>query len=723
MSAHQNQGLDQVLSPQQGQGKFSASTLLFIGQQLLMILLVLTLSESMLYINQQDIKQKLANQRFSALQGFSDRINDALQQQQLNAVTLNQFTLLPSLFEQDDQQLSNTRNTLSQLQQRIGSYSDIALLDRDANVLVQVGRDKQLQVSKRELQTAISELDPDEVHLSPILLDGSNGEAHIWTLTQVQPNQRGIAYLLTNVELSTLWASLYTVSSVANPPLFLVNQQGQYISLTDVEKRGKAPLEQLYPGFWQYMLKEGFGQYDDDSVSTVFMKVRPSNRDSVYLFSFIDSEKDMAVEKRYRWQIRAITAIVLVFIFIYFWQQRRQLSDRQTRQRASALAEQLYQSNMGAMLFNLDGYCISANKQLTSQLGIPATQLQERRFNRLFSSDMLGIDVVWQLTRSSGYWEGTLLLTQPMDSQLRVNLRTITLERGESLVLLRLEESPQQREQALKLRHFEQLCDSASGIALLDANQQIISTNRAMVTVCKTQMAQLTGRSWLTLLPLNNPEMNQILDTQLSSRGIWQSQIWIRRGDAAICRCLASIQLSESSSSEDSYRVLTLTPINDLSLCNDDDLNQQFKRGNLGQLLRKNPQQQHALMVISIGNDSSISSFADADQTLFRQHMILQQLGGALPPEAVVGNLSHPSEIQILLPKWHHTQAAHLAANLLKLLDDADMSQQITIGLAQSDIDTNWIQLVEEAQAALERARMTGQRYCQAYTRLPKEPR
>ncbi|QIZ77460.1 PAS domain-containing protein [Ferrimonas lipolytica] len=709
-----------IINRRQSDSWATSSSLLFIAKLLLIALVTVVLTESVLYTNRTDLQKRLSNQRFAALQIFSDRINDTLQQQRVDTITLKQFSLLSELLDGDDNDLSRTHQVLSRLQARVLAYQDIALIDKDGNIVISTGEDRQLSVSKRALQQAMSTLTMADVYLSPLELNNPDGEARVWTLTPLNNNRHGASYLLVNVRLNELWESIYSITYGEKPALFLVNQSGQYIHLTEPEKHGKTPLRQLYPGVWEYMGKEGFGQYQLGDKNLIFMKVRPSNNDSVYLLSYIDANTNMPIENRFRWQIRAIMAMVLLFLSLFLWLQRRQRLTQRAQKRANKLAEQLYQSNIGSMLFNSDGYCISVNQQLVEQLGIEATKLEDRRFSRLFHSEMIGIDVVWQMARTSGYWHGALQLTNQQNSQLRINLHSFYIEPNEVLLLMRLEESPQQREQALRLAQYEQLSDSGSGIALIGANQNIINCNRAMTAITKTPLQQLLHSNWQQLLPLCSEDMNQLMETQLTSRGFWQSQLWIRRGDAAICRCLASIQISELTHIEEGNRILTLTPLRDLSLYSDDGLAGNISRGNLGQLLRQQPNHQHCLMVLSIGNDSEINSFSDADQTLFRQHEILNHLVAALPPEAVLGNFSHPSEIQILLPRWQHTQASQLAAGLLKLLDDADLGQQTIIGLSQSDVDANWVQLLDEALAAIERARMTGQRYCQAHTRISK---
>ncbi|WP_156904885.1 PAS domain-containing protein [Ferrimonas senticii] len=703
--------IKQLLNQEDNKQRLADSRLLFIAKMVLVVVLVISFSEAMLQLNQQSVRERIANSRFAELQNYSDRLNDGLEALRLNSRLLEQLPLPTAAV--DGGSISQAQAALARLQSNLIGYRHLALINANGEILANVG-DQPLPVPPADLQRVLAQLSSREHYLSPLQLDQTQDSSHLWTLTPISHVAGGRHYLLAYIDISPMWRHLGDNAT----PLFMANQAGQLIDLRDQSDDNNHQLEQRFPGLWRTMVEQDFGQWHSSNRTMVFIKVRPNIPQGFYLFSYVD-DSQMPMALRFRWQMRACIGLMLLFMILYLHQKRQQQLQLQRSNRGQNLAEALYQSGSGSMLFSAEGHCLGATEALCQELDIPLMQLKDRRFNRLFNSKPISIDMVWQLARGSGNWSGTLQLNGHTGGRLQVKLSLLPLDQLQSLMLLQLQESPQQRQQTLKLQQIELLCESASGLALLDNQQRIQSSNRALAIVCKTPMEQLIGRDWLELLPLCSSEMQQQLENQLNSRGLWQSQVWVRRGDAAIQRCLASIQLTESSHTEELQRVLTLTPIRDLSLVNDDDLASPLKRANLAQQLAQQPKP-YVLMLLNISHSSTLGSFADADQLLFRQHLLLQQLAHELPPETILGQYSQPTEIQLLLPDWHHTKAATLAANLLKSMDDAGLGEQITIGLSQCDSDANWPQLLADAHAAIERARMTGQRYCLAYTRIPR---
>ncbi|GAA4877592.1 PAS domain S-box protein [Ferrimonas pelagia] len=683
----------------------------------LMVIFVVGVAFTLLHFNSVMLNERLASRRFAELQVFSDRINEALMRQDASLQLISQFSVLP--FQTDTHGLGTeiAATFLEQLQQKLSRFQTVALLDDDSHTLLQVGQNPQMAITRRELQQQRSQLDPNEVYSSQLFLDSNQLAAYQWLLAPLRDNPIGASSILAVVDISDLWEGFHTLSDNGILPLLLVDQQSHSMNLTDPSKPPPGTLGERFPELWHHMQDNSFGQFSQSPYHFVYIQVRPDNESPLFLLSYIDERTSKPVEARYKLQFYLGTLALIVILARLMWHRRYQQDHRQGRQRAESLAEQLYQSNQAAMIFDIHGHCLSANKELCHQLARPLNRLDGRRFRHLFDSDPLSIDMIWQLARSSGYWEGQLFQRGKSKTDLKVNLRLLTLSPNEQMVLLRIEESPHQREQALRLRHMTSLSDCASGLALLDMEQTILACNPALARITGQPQDKLPGRSWQRFLPLVNADMVKSLNQQLNTRGYWQGPLWLQRDDGDTVRCLANVQLGDTSGGDEPYQVISLTPIQDPALVQDIQAFAGFHRQKISKALAQLTPEIASLMVLDLSRHDQITSFADADAMLFLQHKLLSALQGALPKEAIIGNETHPSELHILLPGWDDSKATRLAANLLNLLKDTEMDQQLVIGVALCDGHSEWETLLAHAHSAVQRAKLTGQAYCQAFTR------
>ncbi|WP_067657213.1 PAS domain-containing protein [Ferrimonas marina] len=684
----------------------------FALQLLLMVLLVMGITHALLHFNSQRLDDHLASRRFAEMQVFSDRINDAIQRQGSSIQLVGQYGL-PQLQQGN---IDDEQGMLHELKRRFSNYVTLALLDADSNVVMQVGESPNLRLSRKELQAEAAQLDPDEVFKSPVMLDGRHNAAYQWLLAPVEENPSGVTDLLAVVDISTVWEGFYTLNDNDSLPLLLVGADGQCLNLTQRGKEQQRPIHERFPALWQHMQENSFGEFSLDERLFVYMQLRPGKEHPLYLLSYIDRQGERPIENRFRSQIYLSALTIVVLLARLMWYRRYQLDDRQGRQRSLALAEQLYEGKQGAMLFSTAGICQSANRALCDQLNTSTDRLAERHFRRLFDSAPLSIDMVWQLARSSGYWEGQLLPRHGVSHPLKVSIRSLRLGRNDQLMVLRIEESPQQRQQNEQLRELRQLSDSACGLALVDSQQTILACNNAMAQICGHNQEAIRGLNWQELLPLANAEMSQTLRQQLNTRGSWQGPLWLTRRDGGYLRCLANVHLAEGYHGDEPYQVVSLTPLQDAQL-GDHIAQPPLAKHNLQRCLTQFQDRPVSLMMLRLDPQDPVASFSDSDAMLFQQHQLEHALVGILPKEALLGQHSKPGELHVLLPGWSDSKATRLAANLLRLLDEAELAEGLVIGLAAGEGESNWQTLLENADMAIERAKANGHSYCQAFTR------
>ncbi|MBY6186504.1 PAS domain-containing protein [Marinobacter hydrocarbonoclasticus] len=687
----------------------------FIWQLLLMVLLIAGVALGAMSVNAELLRARLSEHRFSELQVFSDRINDSMFRLETRAQLMAQYGIASHLLKQPTLDIDPLRTFLQQLLTTEPSFRKIAILDIEGQAILSQGEDDHFHLTRRRLEQIIKGLDPGEVYSSPLQLEGE--KAHRYVVAPVFGSPHGARAMLFTVEMAESWKKFKTVDGDDGTPLVLVDARGNCFGISRAGKVGQSPLPDRLPELWRNMQQNDFGQFQKENYHYIFMQVRPGSQSPLYLVTYLDNNAQHPLVQRYQRQI-TIAALVLILVLArLMWHRRYQEDHSRARARAERLLEQVYHGSQGLLIFNSDGRCLTANPSAAAQLDLSPERLHDRRFRHLFDSDSLGVDMVWQLIRGSGYWEGRLMVRHQPKLVVKTTIRAIPFEDNERLFLLTLEEGRLQQDQERQLRQLEQLTDSASGLALIDGHQRIRVINRAMGRILSQPQERLEGTPWLSLLQLTNPDLEHSLNHQLSNRGFWQGALWFRRGDGGVVRCLANLHQGDSLGQDDNYQVLTLSPLMDQKL--DDSVNSvgQRPRQNLARVLQQSHHSSHALLLFSQSHQNALATFNDSDALLFRQHTLLQLLDGALPKDALLGEEGEIGETAVLLPGWNDSEATTLAANLVPLLDEGGLKDDLTIGLAQSQPGQPWHQLLDNARAAVVRATLSGQAYCQAHTR------
>ncbi|MBY5992463.1 PAS domain-containing protein [Ferrimonas balearica] len=707
--------LSQVLARFEQATSDTQKQLPFIWQLLLMVILVAGIALGAMSVNAELLRTKLAERRFAELQVFSDRINDGMFRLENRAELMAQYGIVAHLLKQPTLEVEPVQAFIQQLTSTEPSFRMIAVLDGNGRPMFQQGEDTYFRLSRRELQKSIAELEPGEIYSSPLKLEGRH--AHRWLLVPVIDSPHGAKAMLFVVEMSEAWKKFQSIDATDGAPLILVDARGNCFGINRPEKVGRTPIPQAYPELWDRMEQNDFGQMAEGPLHFIYMQVRPGSQSPVYLLTYLDSRHQHTLVKRYQRQITVAALIIILILARLMWHRRYQADHSRARARAEQLLEHLYHGSQGQMIFNAEGRCITANHAAATQVDLLPERLQDRRFRHLFDSDSLGVDMIWQLARASGYWEGRLGLRHAPRLTVKAKVRSIVLNDNERLFLVTLEENRQQQELEQQLKRVEQLTDSASGLALIDANQRLKSVNRALGRILNQPQERLLGVSWLSLLKLTNSDLEQSLSHQLSNRGYWQGALWMKRGDGGVVRCLANIHQGDSLGHDDAYQVLTLTPLLDQKLNNAVPDQEERPRHNLARALTQPPHTSAALMLFNQSQHNALANFNDSDALLFQQHRLVQLLDGALPREALLGEAGEVGETAVLLPGWSDSQATTLASSLVSLLEEGDLIDGLVIGLAQSQPGQPWHSLLDNARDAVTRATLSGQHYCQAHTR------
>ncbi len=687
----------------------------FIWQLLLMVLVIAGIALGAMSVNAEILRARLSEHRFSELQVFSDRINDGMFRLETRAQLMAQYGIASHLLKQPTLDIDPLKAFMQQLLSTESGFRRIAILDEEGSVMLSQGQDNYFHLSRRHLQQIISDLDPGEVFSSPLQLEGNH--AYRYMIAPIYGSPHGARGMLFTVEMAEAWKKFKAVDNTDTTPLILVDSRGNCFGINRAGEIGRAPLPGRHPELWQSMQQNDFGQLQKDNFHYIFMQVRPGSQSPLYLVTYLDNDARHPLVQRYQRQITVAALVLILVLARLMWHRRYQEDHSRARARAERLLEQLYHGSQGLLIFSLDGRCVTANPSASNQLGLTPERLQDRRFSHLFDSDSLGVDMIWQLMRGSGYWEGRLVVRHQPKLVVKTTIRAIPLDDNERVYLLTLEEGRQQQDQELQIRRLEQLTDSASGLALIDSRQRIRVINRALGRILSQPQERLEGLPWLSLLQLTSPELEQSLNHQLTNRGYWQGALWFRRGDGGVVRCLANLHQGDAYSQDDSYQVLTLTPLMDQKL--DDFVSSagQRPRHNLARVLQQSGHQSSALILFSQSQPNVLATFNDSDALLFQQHKLIQLLDGALPKDAMLGEEGEIGETAVLLPGWNDGDATTLAANLLHLLDEGGLKEDLTIGLAQSHPGQSWHQVLDNARAAVVRATLSGQAYCQAHTR------
>ncbi|GAA5194134.1 PAS domain-containing protein [Ferrimonas gelatinilytica] len=706
-------GLSNVLAKRRHDPPISLAHPPFSLQLLLLTVVVIGTAYLLLSLNRQMLYERLAAQRFTEMQVFSDRINEALLRQEASVQLISQ---LPLGQQADDAGTHFTESMLQQMQSNLNRFEALALLDGQGRSLFKAGHSEYLSLTRDEILQQRQQLDPEELFASKLYLDSQRHAAYQWLLVPLPSNPLGAESLLALVNISDLWESFYAVYDIRRLPLFLIDAEGNSLNLTSRETGYQGSIESQFPQLWKQVRQNSFGQYTEAPQHFVYMQVRPDSHSPLYLMTYLDERTDHPVADRYQSQFYLAMLALLVVLARLLWLRRYRQDHQSARLRAEQLAEHLFERDNGTGMFDSAGYCLAANSSLCTQLGMTPEQLNERRFRNLFDSDPMNIDVVWQLARSSGYWQGQLMPRQQDGPPFLVQIRHLKFKGSSSLMLVRLEESLKQQAQQQRVRYLASLGESGCGLALLDTEQNIVECNAAMLQLCAQPKDQLVGLGWQQLLAWHNNEMTQVLSHQLGARGSWQGPLWLRRGDGAVSRCLANIQLNESNDGEDPHWVLALMPLRDPNLPLEAP-EQIQKKELLQQRVRQQENGPCSLLVLHQVHASTLNGFTDLDSQLFHQFKMLNVLRPALPADAIVGDEPLPGEIHILLPHWEDSRATRLASNLIKLLRKSERPEDLVIGIASATAPTEWDPLLAKAQAAVERAKLTGQRVCQAYTR------
>ncbi|MBY6017778.1 PAS domain-containing protein [Halomonas denitrificans] len=687
----------------------------FIWQLLLMVLVIAGIALGAISVNAELLRARLSEHRFSELQVFSDRINDSMYRLETRAQLMAQYGIASHLLRQQQLNIDPLKSFMQQLLATESSFRKIAILDIEGNTILSQGQDTYFHLTRRKLQSLIADLDPGEVFSSPLQLEG--GRAHRYMIAPVSGSPHGARAMLFTVEMAESWTKFKAVDGSDGTPLVLVDARGNCFGINrgDDSDIGQSPLPGRHPDLWQAMQQNDFGQLAKGNFHYIYMQVRPGSQSPLYLVTFLENNTQHPLVQRYQRQITVAALVLILVLARLMWHRRYQEDHSRGRARAERLLEQLYHGTQGLLIFNSEGRCITANPAASSQLDLQPERLQDRRFRHLFDSDNLGVDMIWQLIRGSGYWEGRLVVRHQPQLVVKTNIRAIPIEDNERLFLLTLEEGRQQLDMEQQLRQLEQLTDSASGLALIDGHQRIRHINPALGRILSQPEERLCGTHWLTLLQLSTPDLELSLNHQLANRGYWQGALWFRRGDGGVVRCLANLHQGEAIGQDDSYQVLTLTPLMDQKL--DDAVSAgQRPRHNLARVLQQG-QPSSALILFSQSHPNALATFNDSDALLFRQHQLVQLLDGALPKDAMLGEEGEIGETAVLLPGWNDSDATTLAANLIQLLDEGGLREDLTIGLAQSAPGQPWHTLLDNARAAVVRATLSGQAYCQAHTR------
>ncbi len=706
-------GLANVLAERRHDRPISFAHPPFTLQLLLLTLVIAGTTYLLQTLNQQMLHDRLAAQRFTEMQAFSDRINEALLRQEASVQLISQ---LPFGLQGNAQNATFTEALLQQIQGNLTRFQALALLDDEGKPLMKAGHGDYLNLTREEILAQRAQLDPEEIFTSKLYLDNPRQSAYQWLLAPLASNPLGAESLLALIDISDLWESFYAVEDIRRLPLYLIDADGNTLNLSARESDHSVPLGNRLPSLWKQIRQNSFGQLALAPHHFVYLQVRPDSHSPLYLVSYLDERTDHPVADRYQSQFYLAMLALLLVLARLLWLRRYHQDHHSARLRAEQLSEHLFARDNGTGIFDSAGYCLAANPNLCEQMGQSVEQLNERRFRNLFDSDPMNIDVVWQLARASGYWQGQLIARQQAGSPFPVQIHHLRFRGSRSLMLVRMEESPKQQQQQQRLRYLTSLGDSGCGLALLDTDHTIIECNAAMTQLCAHPKAQLIGQAWQQLLAWRNEEMTRVLSHQLGARGSWQGPVWLRRGDGAVSRCLAHLQLNENSYGEDPHWVLSLLPLPDpsLPLAGTDPAQ---PREPLAQRLRQQERGICTLLVLHQVQASPLNGFTDLDSQLFHQFKLLSTLRPALPAEAIVGDEPLPGEIHILLPYWDDGKATRLAANLLKLLSKSERGEELVIGVASVLLPSEWPALLAKAQAAVERAKLTGQRVCQAFTR------
>ncbi len=705
--------LKKIFWPQDLAPRANNKTLLFISQILFFLIVGLSATELMLSHYRQDLINQLSNERFVVLKNLNDRLNHGLRQQQQVLQAINLMTLIGTDFDNDDSQFTQTQSQLRKLHYQGTGFEQLLLLDEEGGIRVKqykAALSANFIPDLKAIQSAIQELTHSRLYVSPILIDEKRHLSYVWMLLPTQTNGRGIHYLLATVNLQEMMRLL--TGDYELYPVFMSDQYARFIPLT-LSNAEPLPMAS-YQELWPYMNIESQGQHQlsMNQLHTVFLRGSSNGLDKVYFFSTIDLNKVPMVTKL-KSQFRGYSWVLIIGLCTFLYYRRYHHQYIKLSHETIDIAEQLYQAGTGTLIFDQHGYCISANQNICHHLDCAEEALLTQRFSRLFCSHPLHTDMIWQIIRHSGNWEGELQLAQKNDTTFRVNLRCLMLAKV-PFILLRLTDSPRhQRQQAHQLKQYKQLADSASALALLNQAGNIVLVNRALTQISNRHTGQLLEQPWYHLLPYYTENLLLPLQSQLQSRGQWQGQLWLQRSDGSVCRCIASLQSVEHhSNGDEGYRTLTFTPIKDKSLYNDEDLSGIIKRRDLSQQVM----QSSALLVLQISNNGVISNFSDSDQLLYQQHLLLNHISALLPPAALLNKVINIDELQILLPHWDHQQAIQLAADIIKHLEQISLEVQVTIGLSEGD---DWDSLYSASLIAVERAKNSNQPYCLAYSRQP----
>ncbi len=301
-------------------------------------------------------------------------------------------------------------------------------------------------------------------------------------------------------------------------------------------------------------------------------------------------------------------------------------------------------------------------------------------------------------------------------------------------------ERAQTREQLrLNAQVFEA---SGEGIVITDANNVIVSINRAFTTITGYSAEEAIGNT-PSLLASGKHDKDYYAEmwSQITHQGHWQGEVWNFRKDGTLYPQWLSISVILDQTGAITHHIGILSDLTHykmaeeriMFLSNFDPLTQLPNRALLRDRAQlalagaKRTQSSVALLYIDLDrfkiiNDSLGPSVSDG---LLKQ--LAERLTGHLQPDDTLCRQGG-DEFILLLPATDAETAAHVARKLLDIIaqpfnvEGQSLSLSASIGIAKYPLDgDDFEQLAQSADAALFRAKQSGRNTFQFFTQQMHE--